>query len=91
MSNQENGVVVGAVVFTFTCKGKDGWKLRAPGRLELIQEMGRRSGREVQGKVVYGCGAEGLSALIARPVRVCEVLYTGEKVGAVVVELWQER
>ena len=34
LSNQENGVVVGAVKLFFSCEGKHVWKLRAPGRLE---------------------------------------------------------
>ena len=37
-------------------------------------------GRGVQGKEVYGSGAEGLGDLFARPVRVREVLRTGEEV-----------
>ena len=45
----------------------------------------------MQGKVVYGSGTEGLGALFARPVRVREVLHTGEKVDVVVGELRQER
>ena len=45
----------------------------------------------MQGKVVYGSGAEGLGALFACPVRVREVFHTGEEVGAAVAKHRQEK
>ena len=56
-----------------------------PGRLELIQGVGKGRGRRVQGKEAYGSGAAGLGALYTHQTRIRGVLHEREKVGFVVV------